>query len=127
MNLIEKLLRKSPRNGGKEKFLRTNRREYLIKPANVCVADIGISIFADFFADHIFFIFLVSELEIKAQKDNFEKQSYAIKSDAEVKLAEVQALLEAERDRCKIEVTRACLFKKRGIKSEERTLGNINS
>lgn len=46
----------------------------------------------------------VSELEIKAQKDNFEKQSYAIKSAAEVKLAEVQALLEVERDLHKTEV-----------------------
>jgi hypothetical protein len=46
-------------------------------------------------------------LEIKAQKDNFEKQSYSIKSAAEVKLAEVQALLEAERDRFKTEVRRA--------------------
>ena len=47
---------------------------------------------------------LVSELEIKAQKDNFEKQSYAIKTAAEVKLAEVQALLEAERALHKTEV-----------------------
>ena len=50
------------------------------------------------------FFVLVLELEIKAQKDNFEKQSYAIKSAAEVKLAEVQALLEAERDLHKTEV-----------------------
>lgn len=46
----------------------------------------------------------VSELEIKAQKENFEKQSYAIKSDAELKLVEIQALLEVERDRHRIEV-----------------------
>ena len=38
------------------------------------------------------------------QKDNFEKQSNAIKSDAELKLAEVQTLLETERDRFRIEV-----------------------
>ena len=50
------------------------------------------------------FLVLVSELEIKAQKDNFEKQSCAIKSAAEVKLAEVQALLEVERDLHKTEV-----------------------
>ena len=57
---------------------------------------------------------LVSELEIKAQKDNFEKQSYAIKTAAEVKLAEVQALLEAERALHKTEVkpseTLCCLI-----------------
>lgn len=47
---------------------------------------------------------LVSELEIKAQKENFEKQSYTIKSDAEAKLGEIQALLEAEQDRHRIEV-----------------------
>ena len=51
-----------------------------------------------------YFFVLVSESEIKTQKDNFEKQSYAIKSAAEVKLAEVQALLEAERDLHKTEV-----------------------
>ena len=51
---------------------------------------------------------LVSELEIKAQKDNFEKQSYAIKSAAELKLAEVQALLDAERDLHKTEVKTLC-------------------
>ena len=50
------------------------------------------------------FLVIVSELEIKAQKDNFEKQSCAIKSAAEVKLAEVQALLEVERDLHKTEV-----------------------
>lgn len=94
-----------------DKFLRMDRREYLIKPADMCDADIGRSIFTDLFADLVFSIFLVSELEIKAQKDNFEKQSYAIKTDAEVKLAEVQALLEAERDRYKIEVNRACVLK----------------
>ena len=55
------------------------------------------------FADLVSFIFVL-ELEFKAQKENFEKQSYAIKSDAEVKLAEIQALLEAERDRHRIEV-----------------------
>lgn len=38
------------------------------------------------------------------QKDNFEKQSYAIKSDADLKLAEVQSLLEAERDHFRTEV-----------------------
>lgn len=43
-------------------------------------------------------------MEFKAQKENFEKQSYAIQSDAEVKLAEIQAFLEAERDRHRIEV-----------------------
>ena len=43
-------------------------------------------------------------MEIKVQKDNFEKQSNAIKSDAELKLAEVQTLLETERDRFRIEV-----------------------
>lgn len=58
------------------------------------------------FADFVV-ILLVSELEIKAQKENFEKQSYTIKSDAEVKLAEVQALLEAERDCYRTEVIRA--------------------
>lgn len=50
------------------------------------------------------FLILVAELEIKVQKDNFEKQSNAIKSDAELKLAEVQTLLETERDRFRIEV-----------------------
>ena len=60
------------------------------------------------FADLNVCFILISELEIKAQKENFEKQSDAIKSDAEVKLAELQALLEAERDRYKIEVT--CMF-----------------
>ncbi|KAJ7377043.1 hypothetical protein OS493_031001 [Desmophyllum pertusum] len=44
------------------------------------------------------------DLEIKSQKDSFEKESYAIKSDAEVKLAEIQALLESERDRYRIEI-----------------------
>lgn len=44
MNLIEKLLRKSPRkiNGGMDKRLRANLREYLIKPAKLfscCLAD----------------------------------------------------------------------------------------
>lgn len=74
------------------------------------VGDIGVSSFADFFCDLVFFFMyiyhfvLVSELEIKAQKDNFEKQSYAIKSAAEVKLAEVQALLETERDLHKTKV-----------------------
>lgn len=38
------------------------------------------------------------------QKDNFEKQSYAIKSDADLKLAEVQSLLEAERDHFRTEI-----------------------
>lgn len=47
---------------------------------------------------------MVLEFEIKSQKENFEKQNDAIKSDAELKLAEIQALLEAERDRHKIEV-----------------------
>lgn len=55
------------------------------------------------FADLVCFIFVL-ELEFKAQKENFEKQSYAIQSDAEVKLAEIQAFLEAERDRHRIEV-----------------------
>lgn len=50
------------------------------------------------------FLILVAELEIKVQKDNFEKQSNAIKSDAELKLTEVQTLLETERDRFRIEV-----------------------
>ncbi|KAK2572377.1 Kinesin-like protein KIF3C [Acropora cervicornis] len=47
----------------------------------------------------------IQELEIKSQKENFEKQNIAIQSDAELKLAEIQALLEAERDRHKIEIT----------------------
>ena len=38
------------------------------------------------------------------QKDNFEKQSNAIKSDVELKLTEVQTFLETERDRFRIEV-----------------------
>ena len=72
------------------------------------VGDIGVSSFRDFFVIlfflHVCIFVLVSELEIKAQKDNFEKQSYAITSAAEVKLAEVQALLETERDLHKAEV-----------------------
>lgn len=73
----------------------------------MCVLLILALIFSQSSFTDLVFIFLVSELEIKAQKENFEKQSYAIKSDAEVKLAEVQALLEAERDCYRIEVIRA--------------------
>lgn len=65
---------------------------------------------------------LVSDLEIKSQKDSFEKESYAIKSDAEVKLAEIQALLESERDRYRIEVTRAslCVFTNVALKGKKK-------
>lgn len=65
---------------------------------------------------------LVSDLEIKSQKDSFEKESYAIKSDAEVKLAEIQALLESERDRYRIEVTCAslCVFTNVALKSKKK-------
>lgn len=62
---------------------------------------------------------LVLELEIKAQKDNFEKQSYAIKTAAEVKLAEVQALLEAERVLHKTEV--------KPSENNVTCFGNVNS
>ncbi|XP_068708872.1 kinesin heavy chain-like [Montipora foliosa] len=46
----------------------------------------------------------IQELEIKSQKENFEKESDVIKSNAELKLAEIQALLEAERERYKTEI-----------------------
>ena len=71
---------------------------------------------------YIYHFVLVSELEIKAQKDNFEKQSYAIKSAAEVKLAEVQALLETERDLHKTEVrSNLCVL------FNVACFGNVNS
>lgn len=68
-------------------------------------------------------LLLVSELEIKAQKENFEKQSCAIKSAAEVKLAEVQALLEVERDLHKTEVRPVSLC----VLSNMACFGNVNS
>lgn len=74
----------------------------------------------------------VSELEIKTQKQNFEKQSDAIKSDAEHKLAEIQALLEAERVRHKIEVLNLVVltifaqFGARETETESKTLRVTN-
>ena len=64
----------------------------------------GVSILSSISLWSLTFLILVAELEIKVQKDNFEKQSNAIKSDAELKLTEVQTLLETERDRFRIEV-----------------------
>ena len=60
--------------------------------------------FSKIFPDLLYCVYIVSELEIKSQKENFEKESDVIKSNAELKLAEIQALLEAERDRYKTEV-----------------------
>ena len=64
----------------------------------------GVSILSSISLRSLTFFILVAELEIKVQKDNFEKQSNAIKIDAELKLTEVQTLLETERDRFRIEV-----------------------
>lgn len=57
MNLIEKLLRKSPRNAGRDKSLRANLREYLINQQSVFVGDIGANIFTDFFCDLLCYVF----------------------------------------------------------------------